>query len=187
MRRAYFQLLRSSFSLIVMKSNFDKEDEERREWERERERDGGKMGLILKRGKGRRSPPGLGFLKGACSLQGRCSLARSLALFFSLAPCTSSSSSPGTPATQDQLWLTSSLVQNSFKLLDLWVDITPLPSSSSLLTPTSHRLPNLRSCRGATWGIAAFTEVLAACRALLSQEDFQRLVRCLPVRVRMLR
>lgn len=37
MRRAHFQLLGSSFSLIVMKSNFDKEDEERREWEGERE------------------------------------------------------------------------------------------------------------------------------------------------------
>lgn len=51
---------------------------------RGRERDGGKMGLILKRGKGRRSPPGLGFLKGACSLQGRCSLSCSLLLSRSL-------------------------------------------------------------------------------------------------------
>ncbi len=61
MRGSYFQMLRGSFSLIVMKRNFDKEDEERRErWRRN--------GFDLEAGKGRRSPRGLGFLKGACSL-----------------------------------------------------------------------------------------------------------------------
>lgn len=97
-----------------MKRNFDKEDEGRlKRWRRN--------GFDLEAEKGRRSPQGLGFLKGACSLQGRCSLSASL---LCLALCMSSSSSPTTPATQDQLWLTSALVQNSFKLLDLWENMS---------------------------------------------------------------
>lgn len=71
MRGSYFQLLRGSFSLIIMKRNFSKENEERQErWRRN--------WFDLEARKGRRSPRGLGFLKGACSLQGRCSLFPSL-------------------------------------------------------------------------------------------------------------
>lgn len=49
-------LLRGSFSLILMKTNFDQEDEERRaRW--------GTNGFDLEVGKGRRGPQGLSFLK----------------------------------------------------------------------------------------------------------------------------
>lgn len=49
MQGSYIQLLRGSFSLIIMKTNFDQEDEERRaRW--------GTNGFDLEVGKGCRGP-----------------------------------------------------------------------------------------------------------------------------------
>lgn len=138
----YAFFLRDSYFQSVFFTDYNEEVSWQGRWGETRER-WRKNGFDLEARGGHTSPRGLRFLKGACSLQGRCSLFPSLLCLSSL--CMPSSSSLTTPATQDQLWLTSAVVQNSFKWLDLWVDISPppptsrLPSSSSLLTPTSHR------------------------------------------------
>lgn len=92
------------------------------------------MGLILKQGKGRRSPRGPVFMKGACSLQGRRSLALHVFILISHRPRYSRS------ITIDKC------PRLELKLLDLLVAIIPPARHSSLLLPPRSTVQSGSPC-----------------------------------------
>lgn len=89
------------------------------------ERSGEEMGLILKQGKGRRSPRGPVFMKGACSLQGRRSLALHVFILISHRPRYSRSI------------MIDKCPRLELKLLDLLVAINPRPQALQPPPPPS--------------------------------------------------
>lgn len=99
------------------------------------ERSGEEMGLILKQGKGRRSPRGPVFMKGACSLQGRRSLALHVFILISHRPHYSRSI------------MIDKCPRLELKLLDLLVAKPPRPRRhSSLLLPPRSIVQSGSSC-----------------------------------------